>query len=42
MAAGPQLPADERATILSCLREADFLAHELAQIDREIARCAVG
>jgi hypothetical protein len=27
---------------LSCLREADFLARELAQIDREIARYAVG
>ena len=38
---GLKLPADERATILSCLREADFLARELAQIDREIARYAV-
>jgi len=37
-----ELPADERATILSCMREADFLARELAQVDREIARYAVG
>jgi transposase len=37
-----KLPADERATILSCMREADFLARELAQVDREIARYAVG
>jgi transposase len=37
-----QLPADERAMVLSCLREADFLARELAQVDREIARYAVG
>jgi transposase len=36
-----QLAADERATILSCMREADFLARELAQVDREIARYAV-
>jgi transposase len=36
------LPADERATILSCIREADFLARELAHVDREIARYAVG
>ena len=34
--------ADERATIGSCIREADFLARELAQVDREIARYAVG
>jgi transposase len=39
---GLQLPDDERATILSCMREADFLARELAQVDREIARYAVG
>jgi transposase len=37
-----ELPADERATVLSCLREADFLTRELAQVDREIARYAVG
>ncbi|MCA1680034.1 MAG: transposase [Actinobacteria bacterium] len=37
-----KLPADERATILSCIREADFLAREIAVVDREIARYAVG
>ena len=37
-----ELPADERATILSCMREADFLARELKQVDREIARYVVG
>jgi transposase len=37
-----QLPADERATIASCIREADVLARELAQVDREIARYAIG
>jgi len=37
-----ELPADERATVLSCMREADFLTRELAQVDREIARYAVG
>jgi transposase len=36
------LPADERAMVDSCLREADFLTHELAHIDREVARYAVG
>jgi transposase len=36
-----ELPADERATILSCMREADFLARELQIVDREIARYAV-
>jgi transposase len=35
------LPADEHATVLSCLREADFLARELVQVDRDIARYAV-
>jgi transposase len=40
--AGLPLPTDERATVLSCLREADFLGRELAQIDREIARYALG
>ena len=39
---GLQLPADERATVLRCLREADFLTRELAIVDREIARYAVG
>jgi transposase len=37
-----QLADDERQTILSCMREADFLARELAQVDREIACYAVG
>ena len=37
-----QLPGDERATVLSCLREADFLTRELVIVDREIARYAVG
>ena len=37
-----KLPADERATVLSCLREADFLTRELARVDRDIARYAVG
>jgi transposase len=37
-----KLPDDERATVLSCLREADFLGRELAMVDREIARYAVG
>jgi transposase len=32
-----KLPADERATILSCMREADFLAREITVVDREIA-----
>jgi transposase len=36
-----ELPDDERATILSCIREADFLTRELAIVDREIARYAV-
>jgi transposase len=35
------LPADDRAMVDSILREADFLTHELAHIDREIARYAV-
>jgi transposase len=37
-----ELPADERATVNSCLREADFLSAEIARVDREIARYAVG
>lgn len=37
-----ELPDDERATIASCMREADFLARELAIVDREIACYAVG
>ncbi len=35
-------PAGEHATVQSCLREADFLTRELKQVDREIARYAVG
>jgi transposase len=37
-----QLPADEREMLDSCLREADFLTAELARLDREIARYALG
>ena len=36
-----ELPDDERATIASGMRKADFLARELTQLDREIARHAV-
>jgi transposase len=36
------LPADERMTVNSCLREADFLAAEIAQIDADLARDALG
>jgi len=36
------LPADERQMVDSCLREADFLTAEIARIDREIARYALG
>ena len=36
------LPVDERETLQACLREADFLARELAMVDRQIARYAVG
>jgi hypothetical protein len=41
MLATLDLPADERAMVDSCLREADFLTHELTRVDREIARYAV-
>jgi transposase len=37
-----ELPADEREMVNSCLREADFLTGELARIDGEIARYALG
>jgi transposase len=37
-----ELPADEREMVQSCLREADFLTGELARVDREIARYALG
>jgi transposase len=36
-----ELPADEREMVQSCLREADFLAGQLARVDREIARYAL-
>jgi hypothetical protein len=36
------LPADEREMVDSCLREADFLTGEIARVDREIARYALG
>jgi transposase len=35
------LPADERLTVESCLREADFLAGEIAAIDRDLPREAL-
>lgn len=37
-----QLPIDERLTVDGCLRQLDFLAEELAQIDRIIAQQALG
>jgi transposase len=37
-----ELPADEREMVDSCLREADFLTGEIARVDREIARYALG
>jgi transposase len=37
-----ELPADERAMLDSCLREADFLTREIAHLDREIAIYALG
>ncbi len=40
--AGLELPTDERETLEGCLREADFLSGEVAVVDREIARYAVG
>jgi transposase len=40
--AGLNLPVDERAMVDSCLREADFLTAELALVDAEIARYALG
>ena len=36
--AGLELPADERATVLSCLREADFLTRELKQVVQHTVR----
>jgi transposase len=37
-----ELPSDEREMVDSCLREGDFLTGEIARIDREIARYALG
>jgi transposase len=37
-----ELPADDRAMVDSCLREADFLTREVAHLDREIAIYALG
>ncbi len=36
-----QLPADELMTVESCLREADFLAAEIAALDADLARDAL-
>ena len=36
-----QLPADERETVACCLREVDFLDHEVGLIERELARQAM-
>jgi transposase len=35
------LPADERETVDGCLRQVDFLDHEVAAIERELAREAL-
>jgi transposase len=40
--AAQQLPIDERLTVDGCLRQLDFLAGELAQIDAIIAEHALG
>lgn len=42
MAARLDLRVDERAKVLSSMREADFFTPELSQVDGEIARYAVG
>src|SRR4051794_40695646 len=39
--ADQQLPADERETIDGCLRHVDFLASEIAVLDKSIARAAI-
>jgi len=39
--AGLELPVDERLTLDGCLRQVDFLEHEIAAIDREIAKHAL-
>lgn len=36
-----ELPADERNTVSSCLRQVDFLDLELAEVDRALAQAAV-
>jgi len=36
------LPADERETVEACLRQVDFLAAEIAVIDRALAELALG
>jgi transposase len=40
--AGLELPIDERLTLDGCLRQVDFLDAEVAAIDREIAKQALG
>jgi transposase len=37
-----ELPVDERLTLEGCLRQIDFLGGEIAALDREIARLALG
>jgi transposase len=37
-----ELPVDERLTLDGCLRQVDFLDSEIAQLDREIAKVALG
>jgi transposase len=37
-----ELPADERNTVASCLRQIDFLDEEIAEVDRALAQAAVG
>jgi transposase len=37
-----ELPADERMTVESCLREADFLGAEIEAIDADLARETLG
>ncbi len=39
--AGQALPADERETVEACLRQIDFLAAEIAVIDRALAELAL-
>lgn len=38
---GLELPDDERQTVDSCLREADFVSSEIALIDRQLAERAL-